>query len=341
MRTPCQLKSHIAPLLDVAATLGAAERPKIEALCDTLLAWETATRSDCRGGRSSLNSDGSPLQLCLSGSNSGWRGRLLGDPASLLANPVERAHASRPALEASLSHTRSEALAPLCRATWSLLLPADDEGLERHVEGVIWLGGGIGTPGLAVYFDATRGTEDERWTRVDHWLAELVHAPGFARATLSTLRSSADLMCAGLEGTEPSNARAKVYWRLRAPTPLSASGIELLSDSRMLEWLSMTLGDFAVSPIGIVFSVGFSVRTGDLLDAKIDLCCHCIPVGLDRWQALFVRYTARFGLAPLDLRMLQLERGTALSYVGFGLDRDRTSRINLYLRAAENELHNV
>lgn len=326
-----EIRTHVAPLLDLASEISGAPRGSVESLCDTLLAPCLPAEGEPIG-RSSINSDGSPLQLVLSAFGGAWRTRLLGDPASLVADPLQRARASRPALQRALHHTESAALEPLADATWRMLLPQDEVTLRRHVEGVCWLGGGVGMPGLAVYFDATRGSEDERWNRLRDWLRAVLPAADRAEETLAALRPHADLMCAGFEGTKPSNARAKLYWRLRHPVTLRELGVDLLAGDELAEWLAMTMSDRAMSSTGFVFSAGFLVATGDLFDVKLDLCCHCLDYRPAQWPALLERWSRRWELPPLDLRALLDGRGAVLSYAGFGIDRQGSGRINLYLR---------
>ena len=132
-------RSRTAGLVRLGAGLVDQPVSEIECLADLL----TARDDDATGtpGQSSLSADGTPLQLCLTSRAEGWDLRLIGDPATHLANPEARARASRAAIAPVLEVTRAHGLTPLIDRSWQLLLPAP--AASALIEGVTWFGAAL------------------------------------------------------------------------------------------------------------------------------------------------------------------------------------------------------
>ena len=328
-------------LAQVAAELSRVDRSQVEALCNVMLAVPSVDRSAelaCGSGRSGLNDDGSPLQYCLTSTRQGWRSRLLADPAWVLAEPLARFEQSRQALIQVLGMTQSEALLPLCDRTLTCYLPSYPAVEAAHLapfdSGVMWLGAGVDTPGAALYLDGRCGGQSTlAWQQAADWLATLLPQTAAAEAAIASLSRYGELNSVGIEGTKPENARAKLYWRLKKPVLLEEMGLDLLQNPIFASFLSTAAQDRRIQLSGLVFSAGFLISTGELFDLKIDLCGHCLNYPPKGWQRILGQLTQTYELTPLPVAKPLNQGRCQVSYLGFGLDRQGSPRLNLYLKA--------
>jgi hypothetical protein len=76
------------------------------------------------------------------------------------------------------------------------------------------------------------------------------------------------------------------------------------------------------------------VATGELFDAKIDICGHCLAYDPATWMAVIQACTEQYELAPLPL--VSALRQSRISYLGLGLDHQHHVRLNLYLKTAHD-----
>jgi hypothetical protein len=104
------------------------------------------------------------------------------------------------------------------------------------------LGAGLdATPGLAIYTTLAWGAhpEEGRWDAAQSWLrAALSIGPGFG--DWSSLMAVTEPASAGLEGSSPVDARAKVYVRLRRPLAFSLLGHEAFTEPTLLRFVELT-----------------------------------------------------------------------------------------------------
>ncbi len=249
-----QLTPQLAGLLALGAQ--ASELPEVEvrALGEVALGFPLPVAK--HGGRSGLNNDGSPLQLCYSASGSDCSGRLVTDPAWCLAQPEERLAASRQALAAMAERSGAQALAPLGEHLLASTIPQCPEALRKFSHGFLWLATGLGRPGLATYVDL-RPQGVKSWDLARRWLDKVLPDREPARQLLASLAGIAHLASLGLEGVAPDAGRAKVYWRLKSPTAISKLGIELLEDPGLALFLDRVVGAREMPPSGLVMSAGF------------------------------------------------------------------------------------
>jgi hypothetical protein len=283
------------------------------------------------GGRSSLNADGSPLQVCLTVRADGWDVRVIGDPACELVEPLMRARAARASVAALLRSTGSTGLAALAGTAWSTLLPDADEELAAYTEGVVWLGQTLDEPGCALYFDVTKPPPAQAWERIERWLDLARSADDAAGGLCRRLARVAAPLSAGFEGIDADRVRKKLYWRLREPAALASFGVDLFTAPDMLRFLNLVVGDRVLDGSGLVFACGLAGAVPRVQDAKIDVCAHCLRQDTAAWSSLFAHLVDEFGLTSFPLDAVLAAR---LSYVGFGLDRFGNRRLNIYLGAA-------
>jgi len=334
LQTRLEVSSYLQNLLEVAASLSRVNPKTVEPLSQTLLAIPPDGQG-VRGGRSGLNSDGSPLQLCLTATPKHLHSRLLSDPAFVLADPKERFEASQLALAEVLELTASQQLAALCDRTLRWYLPEDVAGFDQFTSGVLWLGAGIDTPGCAVYVDARRnGNFQEAWDWAQQWLADILPNSSAASSAIAALRNYAYLQSIGIEGSNLNNARAKLYWRFLRPTRLDQMGLEIFQNPAFASFLTFVIRDSTLQLSGIVPSLGFAIATGETHDAKIDVCGHCLAYSTSKWIELVDCCTQMYGLTNLPVSEALEQNRSSVSYLGMGCDRSGALRLNLYLKAA-------
>lgn len=319
-------RDRFPAFLDVAATSQGTPAGDIAAIARMLLAAPDRPGT----GRSSLNNDGTPLELCISVGAGRRTCRLIGDPASTVDDAGERLVRGRAALSELLA-ARGPSLHALCERSLATTLPAgaDLAGLRS---GALWLAADLAGPGLALYTTAAWGAEDERWQRGLAWLDALLPDTRAARRLLEPLGALARPVAFAIEGDAPARARAKLYLRPRTVVPLAAMGIELLCDPRVAELLTPLFGTAAIRSDTLVYALGFALADGALSDAKLDVCAHCIPRPAAAWATLLGWWTQHLSHRDFGVDA-PLEAGTAeVAFVGIGVRADGDLRTNLYLK---------
>lgn len=320
-------------LIGVAAAVGGADVMGVRSLAELLLA-ATDEPLPPRRGRSGLNSNGAPLELCLSAFADACRLRFIADPASADPDPLARRARSIDALAATLDRCGARALEALCAETIRAVIPGDEEVRTRYLEGVLWLGAGVGMPGAALYVDATKHAHDEAWTRAEEWLGRILPQPAAALARIEALAGAGDLMAVGIEGTSPANARAKLFWRMSRPAALADFGVPALLEPSFTRFLDASAADRDFPLTGIVFSISFLAATGQELDAKIDLCAHCLGHDDETLARLVDDLAAGFTLAPIATRTALANGGVAPAFLGLNRNALGQHRLDLFLKPA-------
>ena len=322
----------LEPLVGVAATLAGGTQAEAAATAARLLAAPPPGGAIPRT-RSTLNNDGSPLQVCLTAATGGAGVRLLADPGSHATSPPERVAIARETLARLLAQPGHESLRDRCEALLDAVTPGPLEAEPAALNGVLWLGAPIRGAGLAVYVKASWRSPAEDWDRCAELVERLLPDPAGARALIERLRGQARPVSAGLE-LSSRGGRLKLYWRLGAEVPLAAAGVDLLADASLRAFAHATIGERRVAAQGLVPSAGFSLESGALCDAKLDICGHCVPRAPRDWSELIASLSAAHQLdaPPLD-EVLRAGRAE-VAFLGFGLDRAAGPRLNVYLKRA-------
>jgi Prenyltransferase and squalene oxidase repeat len=332
------LASRMANLLDLGAR--AAGVPSVVAAqIGAALSHAEPVQGQRLGGYSELNSDGTPIQLCLTASPGGRRAvRIIADPAWRLSDPATRLAESSAALARALPMADAASLAPICATLLTHAVPADPDAIRAFPSAFFWLGAGLGRPGFAIYADLrphpTQDSWADPWALPRRWLTTVLPQAEPAIAVLHALGGHAQPASLGLEGTGRDRGRAKIYWRLKRPAALTDLGIALLLDPRLAAFLASIIGDREMNLSGMVMSASFDLATGAIADVKIDLCAHCLPRSDDEWIAALDGIARRLDLAlPIDAAELGADRA-ALSFAGLGIDQGGAARLNIYLKPA-------
>jgi hypothetical protein len=289
--------------------------------------------SDYDLSHSTLNNNGLPIQVCVSCSPNQRSVRLIGDPAAHIGDPYDRMTAACEVAHSLAAERTSPAFVSLADALLEVALPSDGRAIEELPSGCLWVAGGVEPEGLAIYAAGRWGTPDSRWRRA--WaITDLAHSRTRPVAELLTRASGIGrLASVAVEGTDGNDARIKLYWRLARPVRLSQVGVPFLRCTNVVEFLELVLSDRAVSLSGMVLSVGIAARTGKVVDAKIDLCAHCLSMSTEQWVRIIRRATAIFGLTEPRI-IPALERCLCqVALIGIGVDDQGALRLNVYLNA--------
>ena len=280
------------------------------------------------GGFSELNSDGTPIQVCLSYQSNGQKNRLITDPYWYLGDSGERQQRARRVLIRALEQTQAIDLLPACEILLDQHCKTSSLKLNR---GLFWLGMSHQQPGLALFADAA-ALDLAGWDGVEIWLSKTLptmHAAGPAIAALRGIGHPASL---GFEAISPTQGRAKVYWRLTRPRPLEDIGIDLFHDPRISRFLVQVVGMRPIRTSSLVFCLGFDLANGEIEDVKVDICGHCVPRSAPEWQACLQALAPQIDLPTPLIPNALLGPKADVAFLGIGLKYDGNVRLNLYLK---------
>jgi len=293
------------------------------------------------GGNSELNNDGSPLQLSLSLGTDQNRVRLIVDPAWALGDPTKRWQCSASIFNSVLAERATGSLHPLRDSLFALAIPQDEQALQAFTRGFLWVGASFDSPGVAVYVDMQpHGLTG--WEIAETWFADNLPSHP-TQASLATLRQYTQLASLGFEGYDRETTTLKLYWRLKQPIPLQNLGIDLLVEPRLLTFLQQVIETRHMTLAGTVISTGFNLRTGKLDDVKVDLCAHCLPRTPDAWLQLLDRICVQnhYESIPETLRAALLAEEAHMAFLGFGVNDQTETRLNIYLRPYDQHARQI
>ena len=318
----------LAGFIRSAAFLSGVEAERIDGLCARI-----GVPRDPAGWRSTLNNDGSPIQICL-GLRPGTAVpavRLIADPHLGGQDAPSRSGQSRHAL-AQLAEWHAPDMTSLCTSVLEHIAPSGCGIPYLRDGGDAWLAAGIDGRGVAIYATTRWGDPASRWARALAWLVGLSPTAAQAAATLTELAAHSTLISVGVEGSNAGNARAKFYWRANGSAPLSQLGVSLLMHEALPAFLSDATEGMATPVAAIVGSVGVTIATGSLADVKLDLCGHCVPRSRVDWARRIEGYARRYGMTAPPFMALGPDAPIAIAFVGLGIDRDLQPRLNIYLK---------
>jgi hypothetical protein len=286
---------------------------------------------------STLNNDGYPVQACITTARGLRKFRLLFDPASDEQCPVSRYQRARHAFNQLPATDGGRELVVTMKHMLAGFLP-DVLSISTSIpSGLIWLACDVRRKGFAVYTSAKWCPSEERWGIVMKWLDAL--STDRISGLLTGMSCIADIVSVGLEGSTPDNLRVKIYFRQKHAVRLSDMGISLFSCEEVVEFLRLAIGGYTLSRSGLVFSVSIRLATANIEDIKIDVCGHCTPRTSEAWNNVTGQLTGAFALAGLSSAEQELSRGNIeVAFLGFGIDAERTVRMNVYYKPRSERL---
>lgn len=308
----------------------AAHRPRTDQCLAAVLGTERL-EAGTAFGRSALNSDGTPLQLCLTARPGGQALRYLGDPCADLSGAA-RIAASRRAMAEAMQMAGAEGLLAPAEALLARVLPKGRDAQAAYRDGAIWLGLAAERPGLALYVEAAAHAAPDGWDIACDWLQELLPDADAALDAIAGLRAHCAPASFGLEGLTARKGRAKVYFRLTAPQDLRQLGLAPLASAEMMDFLGLAMAERGVDLDGLVMSMGFDLATGALVDCKADLCGHCLNQSPAGWQRIVTACCDRFDIPPVDVAALFDHGRAQMAFLGCGVTVGGETRLNLYLQ---------
>lgn len=325
-----RLSQKVQRLVSLAEQL-ADEPERMVECCYQLLDTDKNVR-DFFVGASCLNNDGAPLQLCLTSGRSGITLRTIGDPGAYCSSIEDRYHSSIHTLLRVVENNDAGELTALAKDTITLLIPQTSNERIAYRNGFVWIAANPDQPGIAFYLEMAPLGREKGWLAVKKWLSHVLPSSDSARRILRKLKQYCVITSAGLEGSTVENTRAKIYFRLFEPMALDALDVEMFSSKEMKDFLSIAMGTYEVDLEGMVMSVGFSLSTGELADAKIDLCGHCLTHTPDEWSSVIRQVTQHFSLPPLDTGLILDSNEYQVAFIGLGLTTNHTPRLNVYAK---------
>jgi hypothetical protein len=317
------------PLLQVAAAASrsaAIDPQKVELLL--------GTRHRARRFASSLNNDGSPLQVCISLRARGVRVRLVGDP-----------HADEPCAHTRATHTvrhchqlardhGAPAARDIVRATLATILP-EPARYHHLVDGSAWLAlAAEDAPGFALYLTLGWEPRDARALRARRWLRAVLRQPAEALAIVAAIEDATTLTAAALEGHSPDDMRFKLYFYLRAPMAVYDLRLPFVTPDAFDDFLHLALRDRQVDVQGLLLSVSFDV-SGAAAGAKIDLCGHCLNHPPEVWRAIIGDIANAHALSPMAPSTLERD-AVSPAFIGLALEQSGDRRLNIYLKEPQH-----
>ena len=321
----------MAMLLNAAADLSGARVAEVKAIAARLL-HHPGNFNPHPMAQSTLNNDGSPLQVCVTAYPATRSVRLLGDPGASAKTTTERAAIGCAALDRLLGSTASSQIVFVCSHILSVIPPPWKKSYNHNAHSILWLAVPIFGDGFAIYVKANSDNPQKDWERCISLCEVIFPSHPEVGFKIANLRECAYPASVGLEIADPKHMRFKVYWRLQKRITLDSLNIGLFNDPSIHEFLIRVLGPSVIPATGLVFSTSFSLRTGRISDVKIDVCGHCTSRGSEDWLALIDSLTTDYGLANLGLSTVLSSQCADIAFIGYGLNALCEKRLNVYLK---------
>jgi hypothetical protein len=282
---------------------------------------------------STLNNDGSPLQICVSLRSDKAKPsvRLIVDPGSGIAEEEDRRHRTSRAIERLVDSHGSD-MRYLCNSLVESMLPSQPGTCTLIPGSGLWVAADLSGKGMAVYATTKWGANEQRWNRARRWLGDILPETGLMDSVVDRILPRTILVSAGIEGIERHGAIAKLYWRLDGSATFNDLGIPFIENHGLREFFSLVIENQKIPKTGILGSIGFQVGTGRVTSTKLDICCHCVRRTPHDW-ARVLQYCATYhdpAKTPLSYSNI-LER-SEMAFLGFGLDALARPRLNVYLK---------
>lgn len=284
--------------------------------------------------KSILNYDGVPLQLCISAIRDEFRVHLIGDPHTDLS-AIKRFEASLVSAYELLIISKSEELKPLLATTFKHTLPDTHSERAALRFGALWLASQIcGNAGMAVYTYLEWGEQDSnrRWQKVKEWLSAILPSDLFYPNQLARIERHCEPIAAAVEGRTLADGEVKVYFRRRKIIPLNKLGFAELEDPYTLHFINQIIQGRTIPETGVVFSLGFSIATGESGFIKTDVCGHCTPRPVQAWEKVILELCKSTGVKPIHIGEELSKGDIEVAFIGMGRNTAGDYRLNLYLK---------
>jgi hypothetical protein len=285
-------------------------------------------------GSSGLNSDQSPLQLCITLTSDDPRYRLISDPSSDEVNLQRRYVRAKNSLRDTLQLTQSIEMRPLVEKLLSFIGPQNEHHIESFTYGVFWLGASINSRGTAVYVDASVYPNEEAWERAEGYLSSVLSLPEKATVLFEKVRPFFRLSSVGIEGVSTKKSRLKLYVRAATNLPDGLIGnlfppIDELGRSGCFH---LIMGDRGLFPDEILFNIGINPSSSEIEDLKIDISGNALGLSSEETDRIVKQCCQALCLKGIELYDLMRDHSLAISFLGIGIDMNGNKRLNIYLK---------
>jgi hypothetical protein len=302
-------------------------------LADIMLDLEHSNLNGCRGV-SGLNSDGAPLQLCVTLTDKDPKFRLIADPASDAAVIATRIHRSKMALHRVLTRTETHTMAQPIFDLLSLLEPSDRQERDRFSHGLFWIGASADAPGVAVYADTSTRSQEEGWALVDRWIFTTTLGMRKGQKRMDALRSCCKVSSLGIEGVDSTHYRCKIYAYPTGELPTGIMGrvVPHLDSFASSSCFQTIMRDASLEPDDILLNIGMDPLLQSVVDAKIDIRVSELGHSANLLSISVEECCHTLGLVSFPFSKMARHFDLAYSFVGFGADKNGRKRMNVYLK---------
>ncbi len=275
---------------------------------------------------SSLNNNGSPLQVCISYREAAQQVRLIVDPDAVTPISSIRLSKAKKVLESHLQRSEADSLfAVWLRDSVNHWIP-DDCHERTLASGYFWLGTDLEQRGTALYLSPHWQSTETQWRHLTQWLNYFGIDP---KGVVKNLGQHARLASIALEGRSSTESKLKVYWRLGSEFNLADQPHPLFQDKKIKSFLQHSIGSKSLSTNGLLLSMCWNLSSCEIEEVKIDICGHCLNHKPSEWQALLGRLSKCFGFSsPITAPYFSV--GADIAFISLALDVSRKSRFNIY-----------
>ena len=298
--------------------------------CNQLLDIHSNTE-DFIPNSSCLNNDGTPLQLCLTSSSNGVVLRLIADPGAYYSDSEQRYNSSIRTLLKTIHDSGSSELKETAETSIKLLLPQNVNDRSIYKQGFVWIGVSPQQNGIAFYLEMAPLDQQKGWYKVENWLKAILPYSQEAITVIHKLKNHCIVASAGLEGSKIENTRAKIYFRLKNSSSLDDLNLDIFSSKEVKDFFSIATAQYNVDQQGMVMSIGFNLLTGEHVDAKIDLCGHCLRYSSTEWISIIDRISKQYAITTPEMEFILHSQEYQIAFIGLGLTLDKKPRINIYI----------
>ena len=293
--------------------------------------------------RSTLNADGTPLQLSLTLGWSGARLEFLSDVGEPALSTAERMVAGRVRVRELAELIGAQRAVERIEPLVDTMAPAGNPQLLSEPAGAFWIGAGFApgrSPTLKLYVNARWGEEGARWARLAEFAARLGAEVAW-REVRELVAEELEPLGVALAANPDGAIAGRIYvsgygktWEYLEALGRAYGGA--VYGERLRDCAQTLLADDHAYPTRSVVC-SFELLAGRLGDVKVELCGHC-AFDSDRQARERCEQWLRDDQQALDVytRVTNLLSGGSLSatqttlhsYMGLGSGHSRTLYFN-------------
>lgn len=307
---------------------------KVQSFAETLLDLSNVSGDESLG-ISSLNGDQAPMQLCIKSASDGLSFRLIADPASDDAVPGRRYLRAKSALTNTLELTQTTGLRPIADELLAIFGPCNPQYADKFTHGVFWLAASVSVPGVAIYVDTSVYSDEEVWNGIQQWFSSSTpEISEKAINSINTFRPFCRISSIGIEGSDQDRTRLKFYMRIFKDMPNSLLGnlFPPISELGKSGCFRVIMEENGLSPGDVLFNIGIHAKSGELVNAKIDISGSALGMGQDKTDQVVNECCKVLDLPGISLSRLMKDYNLEISFLSVGIDVNMEKNINIYLK---------